>query len=214
MNTKGRRRFKRVKKIASTTFQVANKALDTALKVKRLINPELKIIDFSQSSTVPNAGSIDCLSLLGTGTGSNTRTGVSVKYDSLRLNWFVNCSTATTTATNQNIRIIIFKDHASNGAMPTIAQLLDSADVLSHFNNDYKDRFRILSDRTFDLSFQGVRGRLITQNIKLGTHGFYSGSNNTIAEVRTENIFLCIIGSNATTETNYKVLSRIWFYDN
>lgn len=208
------KRYRKFKRVANTTYQVANKALDTALKVKRLINPELKIIDFAQTATMPNAGDIECLSLIGQGSGSNARNGVSVKYDSLRMNWILYSSTATTTATNQNARIIVFKDSSSNGVMPTITELLNSASVVAQFNNDYKDRFRILHDKCYSLSIAGDRNKCITIELPLGTHGFYSGSNNTIAEVRSANIFVAFIGQNTTTETNYIFESRIWFYDN
>ena len=192
--------------------------------IKGMLNVEHKYYD-----TVPFSGaSIDSSGTVAAGTmnlvqgdGGTTRDGDQVKAKSIYLQ-FNTEKHASSTGTE--LRIIVGLDFRPEGAPPTVADVLNSASVLSAMNMDHRRRFKILRDWRTILSdatatkltkkwyfplgkkSRGRRGR------RLGLRLNFAGS--TTDEPQNVNIFILAISDEATNTPSLSMISRVRFVDN
>ncbi len=210
-------RYTKYKKYGMTTLNVANKALNIALKTKRLINVEYKFKDTQHTPGVgiTQAGIVQDLVTLAQGTTVSTREGDQVKFVSLYLNYFGDMSASATAST---VRVVIVHDKQPNGATATNSQIFDDATVndliISPKNLGNKFRFKILYNKLHQMSINGNQNFRGSKYIKLNMLTRYSGSAGTIADITTNNIQLWFIGDEATNEVAVRSFCRLRYIDN
>ncbi len=112
-------------------------------------------------------------------------------------------TTVTVASASDVVRIIIFKDKQTNGAVPNAADLLttNASAINLHYNLDHKNRFIILMDRVFAMNspagagsssqFAPVR-RYVEFNRKMNVKITYNNSVTTgaVASVESNNIYI------------------------
>lgn len=192
--------------------------------------PELKASDQTINGTtaVNTTGAFTLLNGLVPGTGLNQRVGrkLLVKYINFRGVCGPDSAFAGgNTSVGQQHRYIIFADRDSNGAAPTLAQLLDSAAPWSQYNLDNRGRFKILADWTHE--FPGIAASAAGQpsngvqsfDVKIPctlSTLYNAGTAGTVADIQSNAIYLFAIGSapSGITDGQYFATVRIRYFDN
>ncbi len=120
--------------------------------MEKLFDPEVKFFDTTVTTSTSLLGGTFCLSLMGGGTGVSQRVGEKIKAKELQSRMSLTAGSATLQSDH---RIIIFSDSDNQGALPSVADVLVSADVEAQYtwtnsrSIDGEPRFRILYDKTF-----------------------------------------------------------------
>lgn len=119
---------------------------------------------------------------------------------------------ATTVAadTTDKIRVMFIQDMQTNGASPTVATILETADINSYLNMANSSRFKVLSDKIYTLnataggaptgtpSFGSVtRNYAIYKKCNIIIEYDNSAATGAIATQRTNNILCMCISLNA-----------------
>lgn len=179
--------------------------------LKGVINSELKRYDENVNSLIDSSGVITALSDMGTGDTINVRDGWSIlaKYDTAKFTFVMNASATTTL-----VRLILFVDTQNNGVLPTVADVLGSADVSSLINPKNTQRFTVLYDRRYSMSINANRSIIAKAYKKLDFHIRYTADASGVASQSKNGIFLLAISSEATNTPTLDFHNRIAYYDN
>lgn len=189
---------------------MAYKAWSMAKYIKSLINVEKKFFDYTNSGTVPNT--ITCASITSTTQGDTyaNRDGNLIKAKSLLVKCLLDMSSS---ATDTNVRLIVFKDNEQAGTTPTAAELLEvttsPTNLISPLNHINGKRFNILIDKEFAMSINGKRQYMFERYIDLSHHIKYADNG-----LKEGNIFWCIVSNEATNVPSHNFYSRLRFVDN
>lgn len=185
-------------------------------KIKSSI--ELKHHDSALSGNFGNDTSLVCLTDMAQGDTSSAKTGLKVTAKKLLFNVQVQWKT---TATQENhCRIIIFKDKATNGVNPTLANLLESSDTTSFYNNIYEGkRFVVLRDKV-------IQNRNVTTavakyeqhnfKIKMSHNLWYLTSSTGTASRGAGHVYLAVIANVPNADADapaYNWDSRFYYTD-
>jgi len=98
--------------------------MSNALRLKGLVNTEVKNFDILSSTTVSSTGTIAYLSAIATGTDTTDRIGRSIKPLYIHSNGTI-ARNASATATF--LRIIVFQDMENDEATPAVTDVLATA---------------------------------------------------------------------------------------
>lgn len=170
---------------------------------RNLSDGELKAVDVSiAASPCDTTGGVTLLNGLARGDDINQRNGreVLLKSIEIRLRNLVTAGTGT----EQTHRVCIVYDRQSNGAAPTIADILSAPNVLYPRNLENRRRFKILYDRAFTLNATGEPGgerfhkfyRRLAHPVTFNT-----GNAGTIADITMGSLYLITMGTNAPGAT-------------
>lgn len=205
---------------ANRTPYVANKALQTALQVKSLVNAEHKYHDTNVGLTTPTSSSIiQVLNSLAQGTTDSTRIGDSIKMTSLNVNFdaYHNFNSSSPT---QNLRIIIFIWKKPSTA-PTLDDILAPSSAASDrylAPKNYDKRFwsKILYDKTFKLneggsSSAGYKIHLDFSKYKKYAHVQYAAASSSIDN---NGLYMLTISGDATLAPALNYFARLKYLDN
>ncbi len=126
------------------------------------------------------------------------------------------------------VRVMLVVDQQARGATPTIAEMLESVDVMSHRNLENSARFRFLYDRTIKMNPQGISlstvdavnsvggcvNRQIAHRWPSGLHVTYDTTDTTgvSANIKMNNIWLVFL-STASNASVHKYNCRIRYTD-
>lgn len=110
-------------------------------------------------SNLDPAAPVSCLSVALQGVGGRERMGRNMKIKHISVNGLISAVAkelgATPLARQVQVRIILFVDHNTNGAVPLAANVMETfglpAAVLAHYNLEGVGRYTILSDKTITL---------------------------------------------------------------
>lgn len=141
---------------AGNALNIAHKALSTANQVKKLLNVEFKRFRNTATTSTTSAGTVVPLTDIQQGTDYNERDGNSVKLKSVSIKGWVRHNASGDPG--QVVRVIIVMDtqmSAGSNNPPLVNEILQGADVISHKNIRYKDRFWFLYDRCFSVTGTG-----------------------------------------------------------
>lgn len=186
---------------------------------------EMKTIDVTTTAgaTAAIAGNVFLLNGVAEGNDYNTRNARKIVMKSLLFRFDVdNGSGVQNGVLGDSIRFIVFYDKQSNGAAPTVANLLQNADWMSPNNLDNRDRFVVLMDKNTDIpAWSNSAGAVLLAGSpgpktrkfyrKLNLEAIFKGTGATIGDISTGSIYLCVIGANGTGTFYYN--SRIRFLD-
>jgi hypothetical protein len=157
------------------------------------------------------------------GTSASNRTGRKVIMEKLRLSMNFEVDPHNS---YDYTRVIVFVDKESRGGLATISDLLtdtgsQEALILSSFNEDNKNRFRIVSDSVHNLPqtnntggswFGGIRHYDITVPLKHKVD-FYNTTAGTIADIDQGALFVYVAGFSTNYGTAADYHTQLWFRD-
>lgn len=173
---------------------------------------ELKHKDISVGfGATANAGTFVLLNPLVQGDTTITRTADEVKFTSVQMRISLQSDDVVGSpgTSSNSVRYILFWDRQPNGAAPTVATLLDTSvagnPYFAPYNHDYQARYKILRDRTVDMSpnygaltiAQNMR-RSISFKRRLARITKYAGNAGTIADIQTNSLYILFIAYSDT----------------
>ncbi len=213
-----RKRYVRPGYKACATMVVgdAKKALAVARQVKGMLNTERNFLDRQlTNSAVSTTGQLFSVILMAQGDTSNLRQGDQVKLVHIRYDATYKIHAS---ATQSNLRIIIFVDKQANGALPTVANLLTdvtaSDGIVSGYNPDNKYRFRVLYDKVVQLDQAGKQSGRRSFRKKLNLRIRYGTNAGDITDLNSTNLLFLILSDEATNTPTTTQFIRTLFVDN
>ncbi len=199
------------------TAQNAARALDLALKTKKLLNVEYKHHNVGQLSTaITDAGIFTTLSNLTEGSTSTARDGGQVKWTSFRLSYSIALHAS---ARLSLVRILVVQDKQTNQALFTLADLLFDATVqdaiFSPYNINNASRFNVLYDRVHSLADNGAN-QIVTRTVikKLNIKMRYDANAGSINDNSQDSLALIFISDQTTNDPTISFQYRGRFIDN
>jgi len=114
---------------------------------------EWKWIDttLTQTANTYNGTIQDTIVYVPQGTDVSSRIGNKISLKSVHIRAHAYLDVQTTQLSNGLLRVIVFVDKQSMGYTATVTDILASAYMNSHYNNNNKDRFIILKDKLIDI---------------------------------------------------------------
>lgn len=182
----------------------------TVYGMVKLLNVEKKFMDASGTPTVSSSGTVIAVSLNAQGTTDQTRIGNSILFQDFTLRFECYMSNA---ATRSNLRILVICDKELDGALPTVANILQAVSVISPINKDFSKRFVLLKEKKYSLSITGNQTAQGKVYMKLPFHAFYDGATGAIGDAKENQILLLFISDEATNTPSINYYSRINFTD-
>ncbi len=119
-------------------------------------------------------------------------------------------------------RVIVYQDKQTNGATAAVTDILDTASVNSFRNLANSGRFKILYDKTFNMSNRASSGDGTTSDVAEWMHPWefykecniplqYDNTTGAITELTTNNIGVLTIANEGATTFGY--VCRVRFSD-
>lgn len=203
-------------------------AMPKQLALNSAMKPEMKYFDVI--STATGTANLTPLILVSLGSLSNERIGNSIRVARISIRGYLRHDSNTPITGPGFARILVVQDRQANGALATQADVLavngtagTTEPILLPYNVFNKQRFKILSDRSFDANFQQptVADTLAGQqfstdlknlNIPVVFSDVVPGTPTTISAVRSNNISVLQVFQDTP---NYAInwISRIYYYD-
>jgi hypothetical protein len=180
---------------------------------------EERYVDLAVATYVADTtGTITLLNGIAEGDDNNQRNGRGVSLKSVSINGF-SFPTATTGTTQQH-RLIVFYDNATNGAAPTIANLLSASNANAYPNPDYARRFTILVDhrQVLGTNTAAISDQVVKQfefNIRLNCAQTFNGTGATVASVQAGSLWAVTLGTApaGATAGTFNFATRVTFMD-
>lgn len=227
-NSTGRARYTRQK---TGTLSRAKRANVRTVGYIDRFNPrggELKFLDQSVlQATVTPAGDImtSSINTISQGTGQTQRIGRKCTVKAIYINFTVLLHSPTSNVRTSDIyRIMIYQDKQCNGASAAVNNLLQVTQYNSHREMSETMRFRTLYDKTRAINTLCVQGASASTflggtihhhfsvAIKCNIPIMFTGTTGAIAEIKSNNIGIMVIGEKNLTTVSGRV--RIRFSDN
>lgn len=199
------------KRYASSSYDVASKALKTALMVKKLINVEFKKHDDLNEGTVSSTGSVHDFTEIAQGDAKNERVGNSLKTRNMTLRGQLRHNSAGDQV--QNLRLILVRDTqtVADGAPGFSDVVDDTGNVFSYLNADTVGRFDILHTLVLTVTDQNP-SRTFKWNSGKQFHVRYNGSAST--DIQRNGIYLLVYSDKATNTPTLQTAWRMSYIDN
>jgi hypothetical protein len=180
---------------------------------------ELKFLDLNFNYVPPNVlGTIHHLGpTISQGTGPNNRIGRRVQLHSILVRGAVLLLTDTTDPSPfDRIRIMLVQDKQTNGALPTVAEVVDNPTIDGFNNVDNSLRFKVLYNKTFTLnstsSYQDTSSsrmypspctRSVNFNIKFKKRKpviSYGSTTGALSEMESNSFFFIVFSEQDTAD--------------
>lgn len=197
-----------------STYDIAKKALKSAMALRRLVNVEIKKYDtYSAVANISTTGSIWPLHDMQQGDTSSQRNGLSIKPLSLLIKMQVfNNSTAGTTVT----RVLLIKDlQQVADTNPSVSDILDTTLVNAAYaplNDLTVGRYKVIRDLKVTLDVARSNRKDVNLYEKLFGHIRYNGSAST--DIQKSGYYLVVVSDQATNYPSISWNSRLSFADN
>jgi len=207
---------------------------------------EIKCVDVPTTSyLLDNSGTVTPLNLIASGSSYYQRIGRKIEMKSSRINGIINYKTTLGGQTNYYpfiARIMVIYDRQTNGALPSIQDILQTIDALgnpttdnySGVNLNNRDRFTILRDQRIYLPFihtttapnaypdsqlqldpvtPTLNIDLYTKLKGLTTQYKADGSPPGIGDIATGALYLVTLGNYPTPAFQFQCQSRLRYLD-
>lgn len=181
---------------------------------------ELKVTDTATILVaVPQAGAVSLLNGMAAGTDYTQRTGRKMVTKSILARFIMN--TALVDAQQGDVvRILIFIDKQTNGALPAVTDVLNSANYLEPMNLSNRDRFIVIKDMIFTMNPCDYTAAVLTTGApetkmkkfykKCSFETIFSGTANTIGSIASGSLLILYISQfNVLSTLSYNVRTRI-----
>ena len=166
---------------------------------------EVKYIDGDiTDALVATAGFIDATMCdIAQGVAAQQRVGRKCTITQIGVKFAIKLpSTTTATSTSDIVRVMFVVDKQTNAAAPTVANILQAADLLSFNNLTNSQRFRTLMDRNYAINSSGGDSTDSNETQihdtffkKLNLPIEYAGTTGDIGEIRSNNIICLLIST-------------------
>jgi len=186
----------------------------------RLSISELKDITIRSLAVVPPlASAASCTPFLLNGVSQGvtptTRVGRRILMKSLYIRWFLQLAATTTGGTP--VRMLVVYDKQTNGAAPSVTDIVLTDEITSPMNLSNSKRFQVLCDQTWScVGTGGPQSIVLNKYMKLDkTVEFNTGNAGTVADITSGSIYvLCWSGNGLAVTVPLGVLySRVRFQD-
>ncbi len=169
---------------------------------------------------IPSTG---ILNTIAQGTGESQRVGRKCVIKKIQLKYNLNLFAGISQANHDDVRVILYLDKQANGAIGTVATILQTDNFQSFRNMENVGRYVVLMDRLHIMnhSAAGGNGTAIETCTKTTNHSFYkdcnipieySGANGTIDEVRSNNLGLMVLTATGGV-TKFEGIIRLRYSD-
>lgn len=183
---------------------------------------ELKTIDIDPAEYVADTtGTVTLLNGVATGTDFTDRIGRKIMMKSIYIQGF--CYPVDTTTADTLARLIVVYDTQPNGAAPTIANVLKTANSISQTNLDNRDRFRIIYDKRFAIptinntatqTYSYGANKVVKLYRKCNLETQFNNTGATITAITTGSLYMITIGNQtANAGGKFALSTRIRFVD-
>ncbi len=216
-----KRRYRRKQKCPIPMYgkadrYVAEKAYSLAKLALRGLNVEYKFHDTQLTgSNVPTTAIINQISNIAQGDTAITRDGSQVKCVNLEIHWRVR---QHATATETAVRVLIVKDSQTNGAIYTIADLLQDTSIFDSIvtrkNLDNMFRLHIMYDKVFFMSDSGNKNAYGSFNRALNQKLRFDGVAGDITDLASSSYSIVFLSDEGTNVPDVSVFSRLKYVDN
>lgn len=195
---------------AARAVSLAGQALMVANGVKNLINTEFKFNDVSSTTNVTTTAQIIDLTEIAEGTNNTERVGKSIRLKSLLQRGSARIDAS---ASASALRAIIVHDMDNTGTAPSVTDILQSSSFVANINlASSLGRWRVLMDKTLNMSANGTQRVSWKRYIKLNHHVKYSGS--AANSNQKGSLFLVLLSNESTNGVNININTRVRFIDN
>jgi len=194
--------------------RTATRALAVFKGASNLLNAETKTIDVTVSGNVTSTATCAWLSGTAQGDGQDDRDGSSLKIKKMIVRYRAAAAAAGSPAAA--LRVVLFVDTASDGALPSPAAVLDSG-MAGHPNVATSfGRYQILYDKVHGLNPNGLasQSEVIDLSQVRDMHVVQLGSSNSVANARAAHVFVLTQSTEATNTPSILLTSRMLFVDN
>lgn len=175
---------------------MAARGLNAAKRGLQLEAGEWKAIDTTCTGVLDTTGAVTLVNGCARGDDINERTGRKITMRSIQLK-FEAVVTATTGIDN-TCRVMLVYDKQTNGAAPTIANILATSNPAALRNLENRSRFVCLFDRFFHLNDADESGSRRSfqfyRKCRLPVT-FNNGDAGTVADITTGSLYLLTLGS-------------------
>lgn len=194
------------KRRGSSAYSLAKKALR---KVSALEDQtELKLHNLGPVDMTPAAaGTIIPVSLITEGDDVSNRTGRSIILKSIHAKFY------NTDGVAQFIRVMLFFDTEQAGVVPTVLNVLNSADYRSFKNFNNRKRFAIIYDKTYSTEAWNDNKSIVNYYKKFNRKVEFIGADATQASQGQGNIYCLIISQANGTADSMSYAIRLRFAD-
>lgn len=182
----------------------------SSLKASSISSGELKYKDTDINSVAPTTGAIvpagGTFVDVSVGTGPSQRIGRQIRVKSL--NAYLTCTRSATVNANDTLRLIWLLDTQCNGTVPTVLDVLSTANYNSFRNMANSKRFVVLRDEEIDIAsnaFDGTNFSSISKQRnfyrRLNLSIEYDATVNTgvVTTIRSNNLLLLAISMRGST---------------
>lgn len=183
--------------------------------LKRMVNVEIKKYDANVAEGTAldsNPGLVYPLHEMAQGDTDQTRSGNSIKPLSVLIRGRL---TNNATAVNTLVRVLLVLDTQQIAdTTPSVSDILDPSYQFwnAPLNNNTVGRFKVLSDRKYQLTTVSTPIREFKIYQKLYGHIRYNGANST--DIQKGGIYLMFISDQATNKPTFGFQTRLAFTDN
>lgn len=184
-----------------------------AYKKTQMLNVEVKNFDYNQSGALNPMSTATpyIINCPGQGDTAETRDGNSVKMLGQYIRYNIDFTTA-----GHRARVILFKMNASNGASPTLTEVLEFPTNFDSFRNLTETRrIKVLYDKIHTASTD--RGLTATGKIarKMGHHiKFNSATGSDWASIEYGGLGLVVFNDQSTDQGTISIVCRSRYVDN
>ncbi len=191
--------------------------LNKSLRMAKFLNAEFKFIDTTREATLGSGSAyIQPLVLSIQGDTDNDRNGNSIKVTSLYINFHLILQAGVHANV---IRIIVYRDSQTNGALLSTADLLaETADpqlaVISPLNIDNKYRFRVLHDKICPLGDGQLVNFYYKKHFTLNDHIRYKSNTGTISDLTSVSYGIMAFSDASSNMPTLNLYARMRYVDN
>jgi len=180
--------------------------------------PEIKALDNPiETLTVSNASSIGVINYIRAGSSFCNRIGRKVEMTSVRVSGYFQA--IQTAEAPQLARIMLVYDRQTNGAVPALADIIQSTDqaaansttILSGMNLNNRDRFTILMDKVLGGTGGDLKNHGFKKFKKISVNTTFNQLNGgNVGDIQTGSLYLLtFLGTNCVTVTAPVTTGRI-----
>lgn len=185
----------------------ANMALAQLADIRGSLNVEYKRFDLDASLNPSSTGAIQHLTNIAQGDGDQNRDGLQCKLKSVYTKWYIKQHAS---ATKTLVRCIWFIDNSQDGTAPTVAEVLESATVLSHKNFVQRKRFTFLKDLCINLGDNTVANGEYYKKLNMVVNYTDTTGSDTV----DNHLYFLHISTEPTDTPTMLVKHRVRFLDN
>lgn len=191
----------------------SRKLIKDVKMLKGLINTEFKFNDRLVSNNILDTGEFILMNGIAQGTNDNERIGNTMRIKSVEYRIIVQHNIGATDQTY--FRCILFVDLESDGADPTLAEVLQNTTVpiVSPRNLNNRNKYLILKDQVLKLNDDNPNGYIEVYK-KLNLKTTYDAAGATIAAIANHPIYLLVLSNHPSNGPTMNSYSRIRYVDN